>query len=60
MEAEPRHKVDKRLMMVDTEAQDLASGAGIFVAATLGVEGAFVLPGVVLTDDAGPAALDSL
>lgn len=59
MEAEPRQRVDRRLIIVETEAQDLASGAGM-LAGVFGVGGAFALPGVLFIDEVGPAAFDSL
>lgn len=59
IDGEPRQSVDRRLIMVETEAQDLASGAGI-VAGVLGAGGVFGLPEFVPTDVFGPAAFDNL
>lgn len=59
MEGDPLQSVDRRLIIVETEAQDFASGAGI-VDVVLEGGGVFGFPDVAATDVPGPAAFDSL
>lgn len=58
MDGEPLQSVDRRLIIVDTEAQDFGSGAGAFDA--VGGGGVLVLLDVVAADVPGPAAFDNL
>lgn len=58
MVGEPLQSVDKRLIIVDTEAQDFGSGAGAVEAVDGG--GVFVLLDVVAAEAPGPAAFDNL
>lgn len=60
MNAEPRHRVDNKLMIVDTDAQDFGSGVGIVTVAMLDGGGVFGFPTVVAVAFVGPAALDNL
>lgn len=60
IDAEPRHNVDRRLIIVDTEAHDFGSGVGNVTATVLDGGGIFEFPALVVVDVAGPAAFDSL
>jgi hypothetical protein len=59
IEGEPLQSVDKRLIIVDTEAQDFGSGAGTVVVVLDG-GGVFGLLQVAAAEVPGPAAFDSL
>jgi len=59
IEGEPLQSVDKRLIIVDTEAQDFGSGAGTVVVVPDG-GGVFGLLQVAAADVPGPAAFDNL
>lgn len=57
MAGEPRHNVDKRLMIVETEAA-VAFGSGMFAEALVDEDALPGVPCVPIATD-GPAALDN-
>lgn len=59
IEGEPLQRVDSRLIIVETEAQDFGSAAAIVVVVVFG-GGVFGFPEDVETDVFGPAAFDNL
>jgi len=59
MDGDPLQSVDKRLIIVETEAQDFGSGVGTVVT-VLDDGGVFGLLQVAVADVPGPAAFDNL